>query len=94
MEGPETQNLPKGEVAVAVRLLSRIRLFAAPWAAALQAPLSFTNSRSFLKFMSIESMMLSNHLILCRPLLLPPPVFPSLRVFSSESALHIRWPNY
>ena len=66
----------------------------APWTAAHQATLSITNSWSLLKLMSIESMMLSNHLILCRPLLLPPSNFPRIRVFSNESALCIRWPNY
>ena len=65
-----------------------------PWTAAPQASLSFTISRSLLKLMSIESMMPSNHLILCRPLLLLPSIFPSIRVFSNESALCIRWPNY
>ena len=64
-----------------------------PWTVACQASLSFTISWSLLKFMSIESMMPSNHLILCHPLLLPS-IFPSIRVFSSESALHIRWPKY
>ena len=65
-----------------------------PWAASHQASLSITNSRNLLKLMSIESVTPSNHLILCRPLLLLPPVFPSIRVFSNESALHIRWPKY
>ena len=65
-----------------------------PWTAACQAPLFITNSRSLLKLLSIESVMPSNHLILCRPLLLPPPVFPSIRVFSNESVLLIRWPKY
>ena len=65
-----------------------------PWTAARQASLSITNSRSLLKLMSIESVMPSNHLILCCPLLLPPSIFPSIRVFSNESALHIRWPKY
>ena len=65
-----------------------------PWAAAHQASLSITNSRSLLKLTSIESVMSSNHLILCHPLLLPPSVFPSIRVFSNESALRIRWPKY
>ena len=69
-------------------------LFATPWTAARQASLSVTNSRGLLKLMSIESVMLSNHLILCHPLLLPPSIFPSIRVFSSESVLHIRWPKY
>ena len=66
-----------------------------PWTAAHQASLSITSSRSLLKIMSIESMMPSNHLILCHPLLLPPPsIFPSIKVFSFESVLHIRWPKY
>ena len=65
-----------------------------PWTAARQASLSITNSQSLPKLMSIESVMPSNHLILCRPLLLLPSIFPSIRVFSSESALHIRWPKY
>ena len=65
-----------------------------PWIAAHQASLSITNSRSLLKFMSIESVMPSNHLILCHPLLLPPSIFPSIRVSSSESVLHIRWPKH
>ena len=75
-----------------VQLLSRVWLFATPWAAACQASLSITNSQSLLKLMSIESVMPSNHLILCRPLLLP--VFPSIRVFSNKSVLPIRWPKY
>ena len=65
-----------------------------PWTAAHQASLSITNSQSLLKLMSIESVMPSNHLILCHPLLLPPSIFPSIRVFSSESVLCIRWPKY
>ena len=65
-----------------------------PWSAAHQASLSITSSRSLLKLMSIESVMPSNHLILCRPLLLPPSIFPSIRVFSNESVLHIRWTKY
>ena len=77
-----------------VQSLSHVRLFATPWTAACQASLSITNSQSLLKLMSIESMMSSNHLILCHPLLLPPSIFPSIRVFSSESALCIRWPKY
>ena len=76
-----------------VQLLSRVRLFTTPWTAARQASLSFTNSRSLLKFMSIESVMPSNHLILCRPLPLLPSILPSIRVPSNESALHIRWPK-
>ena len=75
-------------------LLSCGLLFATPWTAARQASLSITNSQSLLKLMSIESVMPSNHLILCRPLLLLPSVFPSIRVFSSESVFHIRWPKY
>ena len=77
-----------------VQTLSCVELFATPWIAAFQASLSITNSRSLLKLMSIESMMPSSHLILCRPLLLLPPIHPSIRVFSNASALSIRWPNY
>ena len=77
-----------------VQSLSRVQLFATPWTAAHQASLSITNSQSSLKPMSIESVMPSNHLILCRPLLLLPSIFPSIRVFSKESALYIRWPKY
>ena len=77
-----------------VQSLSHVQLFATPWTAARQASLSITNSRSLLKFVSIESMMPSNHLILRHPLLHLPPIFPSIRVFSSESALPIRWPKY
>ena len=77
-----------------VQLLSRVRLFATPWTAAHQASLSITNSWSLLKLMSIELVMPSNHLILCHPLLLPPSIFPSIRVFSNESILCIRWPKY
>ena len=73
---------------------SHDQLFATPWAAACQASLSLTLSRSLPKFMSIESEMPSSHLILCHPFLLPPSIFPSIRVFSSESVLHIRWPKY
>ena len=77
-----------------VQLLSRDWLFAAPWNAACQASLSITNSCSFLKLMSIESLMPSKHLILCHPLLLLSSIFPSTRVFSNESARRIRWPKY
>ena len=77
-----------------VQLLSHVRLFATPWTAAHQASLSITNSRNLLKLMSIELVMSSNHLILCRPLLLLALIFPSIRVFSNESFLHIRWPKY
>ena len=76
-----------------VQSLSHVQLFATPWTAAPQASLSITNSRSLLKLMSIESMMPSNHLILCHPFLLPS-IFPSIRVFSNESVLCIRWPKY
>ena len=77
-----------------VQSLSQVWLFVNPWTAACQASLSITNSQSLPKLMSIESVMLSNHFILYRPLLLLPSIFPSLRVFSDESALHIRWPKY
>ena len=77
-----------------VHLLSHVRLFATPWTAAHQASLSITNSQRLLKFISIELVMPSNYLILCRPFLLPPSIFPSIRVFSSESVLCIRWPKY
>ena len=77
-----------------VQSLSRVRLFETPWIAAHQASLSITNSRSSLKLTSIESVMPSNHLILCCPLLLLPLIFPSIRVFSNESALCITWPKY
>ena len=78
----------------AVQSLGRVGLFTTPWTAAHQASLSITNSRSLLKLMSIESVMPSNHLILCRRLLLPPSIFPSIRVFSNESVLRSRWPKY
>ena len=74
--------------------LSRVRLFATTWTAVRQASLSITNSWSLLKLLSNESVMPSNHLILCHPLLLQPSIFPSIRVFSNESLLHIRWPKY
>ena len=75
-------------------VLSHVRLCATPWTTARQASLSITNSQSLLKLMSIELVMLSNHLILYHPLLLLPSIFPSIRVFSNESALHSRWPKY
>ena len=81
-------------VSQSVHSLSRVRLFATPWTAVHQASLSITNSPNLLKLMSIESVMPSNHLILCRPLLLLPSIFPSIRVFSNESVLRIRWPKY
>ena len=77
-----------------IQLLSHVQLFATPWTAACQASLFITNSQSLLRLMSMESVMPSNHLILCRPLLLLPSIFPTIRVFSNESVLHIRWPKY
>ena len=77
-----------------IQLLSCVQWFGTPWTAAWQVSLSITNTRSLLKLMSIELVMPSNHLIRCRPLLLLPSIFPSIRVFSSESVLHIRWPKY
>ena len=77
-----------------VQSLSHVRLFATPWTAARQASLSITNSWTLLKPMSLELVMPSSHLILCCPLLLLPSIFPSIRVFSNESALRIRWPKY
>ena len=77
-----------------VLLLSCVQLFATPWTAACQASLSITNSQSLLKLMSVDLVMPSSHLILCRPLLLLPPIPPSIRVFSNESTLHMRWPEY
>ena len=79
---------------ISVQSLSRVRLFATPWIAARQASLSITKPRSSLRLTSIESVMPSNHLFLCRPLLLLPSIFPTIRVFSNESVLHIRWPKY
>ena len=83
----------KSVIFSSVQSLSYVQLFATPWTAARQTSLSITNSRSLLKLMSIELVMPSNHLILCHPLLLPW-IFPSIRVSSSESVLHIRWPKY
>ena len=77
-----------------VQLLSCVWLFVTPWTAARQASLSITNSRNLLKLMSIKLVMPSNHLIFCHPLLLPSSIFPSIRVFSNESLLYIRWPKY
>ena len=77
-----------------VQLLTRVRLFLTPWIAACQASLSITNSQSWPKLMSIESVMPSSHLILCQPLLLLPPIPPRIRIFSNESYLHMRWPKY
>ena len=91
---PPRTRFPHFSILSSVQLLSRVQLFATPWTAAHHASLSITNSQSLPKLMSIELVMPSNHLILCRPLLLPAAVFPSIRVFSNESALHIRWPKY
>ena len=82
------------KISVAVQSLSHVQLFETPWTVAHQASLSFTISRSLVKFMSIESVMLSNHLILCCPLLLLPSIFPSIRVFSNELVLSLKWPKY
>ena len=84
---------PKDHIS-SVQSLSRVQLFATPWTAARQASLSITNSQSLLKLMSIKLVMPSNHIILCRPLLLLPSIFPSIRVCSNESALRIRRPTY
>ena len=86
--------LPTYMVIVVVHSLSRVWLFATPWIAARQASLSFTISQSLLKLMSIESVMPSNHLVLCHPLLLLPSIFLSISVFSNESTLRMRWPKY
>ena len=85
---------PRGDYWVIFQSLSRVHLFATPWTTARQASLFFTTSWSFLKLMTIVLVIPSNHLILCRPLLLLPSIFSSIRVFSSELALHIRWPKY
>ena len=77
-----------------IQSLSRVRLFVTPWTAARQTSLSITNSWTLLKLMPIESVMPSNHLLLCRPPLLSPSIFPTIRVFSNESVLHINWPKY
>ena len=77
-----------------VQSLSRVQLLVTPWTAAQQASLSITNSQSLFILMLIESVMPSNHFILCHPLFLPPSIFPRIRVFSNESVLHIRWPKY
>ena len=88
------RRIPSFPVFSSVQSLSRVQLFVAPWITAHQASLSITNSWSLLKPMSIESVMPSSHLILCHPLLLLPPIPPSIRVFSNESTLHMRWPRY
>ena len=92
---PAKHQLSSGSVQFSsVQSLSRVQLFATPWTAVHQASLSITSSRHLLKLMSIELVMPSNHLILCCPLLLPLSIFPSIRVFSDESGLRIRWPKY
>ena len=94
MSAPNTSNNKTATTFSSVQLLSHVQLFATPWTAACQASLSITNSWSLFKLMSIESVMPSNHLILCRSLLLSPSMFPTIRVFSNESVLHVRWPKY
>jgi len=84
----------KSSVELSIQSLSRIQLFATPWTSAHQASLSITNSQSLSKLVSIESVMSFSHLILCHPFLLPPSIFPSIRVFSNKSVLRIRWPKY
>ena len=90
---PPTLDPAPPRLSVVIQSLSRVRLFATPWTAACQASLPITLSQSLLKLMAIESMMLSNHFMFCRPLLLPS-IFPSIWVFSNELALLIRWPKY
>ena len=85
---------PVSQCFSSVQFLSHVQFIATPWTAAHQAFLSVTSSQSLPKFISIELVMPSNNLILCHPLLFPPSIFPSIRVFSNESALHIRWPKY
>ena len=97
MGGEHGEMLAKGDKLpgiISVQSLSRVQLFATPWTTVQEASLSITNSRSLFKLMSIESVMPSNHLILCHPPLLLPSIFPSIRVFSNKSVLHIRWPKY
>ena len=91
---PLTQQFHSSVYVIVVQLLSHVWLFVIPWNAACQASLSFTTSQSLLKLMSIRSVMPSNHLILCCSLLLLPSIFLSIKVFSNESVLRIRWPNY
>ena len=93
VSGPQFHHLHNGAFS-SVQSLSRVQLFVIPWTTVCQASLSITNSQNLLKLMSIESVMPSDHLILCCPLLLPPSIFPSIRVFSNESVLPIRWPKY
>jgi len=98
MEAGGGHSLPLAEEGAfrtgSVQSLSQVRLFATPWTAACQASLSITNSQSLLELMSVESVMPSNYIILCCPLLLLPSIFPGTRVFSNESVLCIRWPKY
>ena len=94
MSDINSDQTPWRSVISSVQLLCCVRLFATLWITARQVSLSITNSRSLLKPMSMESVMLSNHLILCRPLLLLTTILPSIRVFSDESTLHMRWPKY
>ena len=94
IENPEINPINKSLVSQSVQSLSCVQLFVTPWIAACQASLSITNSRSLLELMPIELVMPSSHLILCRPLLLLPPIPPSITVFSNESILHMRWPKY
>ena len=89
----KTLRTPNNQL-LSVQSLSRVRLFATPWTATCQASLTITNSQSLLRLMSIELVMPPNHLILCHPLLLLPSIFPSIRVFSNESVLRIRWLKY
>ena len=91
---PNVLNYSGVSTVAVVQLLSLVQLLVTPWTVACQAPLPFAISWSLLRIMSIESVMISNHLILCHPLLLLPPIFPSIRVFSSKSALCIWWPKY
>ena len=93
-DGGNQLKFSEGALPQSVQSLSCVRLFATPWTAACQASLSISNSQSLLKLISIMSVMPSNHLILCRSLLLPPSVFPSIRAFTNELFLHIRWPTY
>ena len=94
-EGDGREAPKGGDICISsVQSLSHVQLFVTPWTAARQASLSITTSQSLLRLMSIKSMMPSSHLILCRPFILLPPIPPSIRVFSNESALHMRWPKY
>ena len=94
LESTQTRLCHFTKISSSVQLLSRVRLFVTPWTATHQASLTITNSWTLLKLMSIESVMPSKHVILCRPLLFPPSIFPSIMIFSNESALRIRWRKY